>query len=55
MSLGSSSQPVFLTMMQRLPKCSSPFTPGQRAASQGHEEEQGRVNIGNVCGLFISS
>lgn len=44
-SLGSYSQLMFLGRMQGLPECSSPLTPRQRAASQGHDEKEGAANL----------
>lgn len=54
MSPGSCSQPTFFTTMQEPPEHHSPLIPGQRASSQGHGEEAGGADVGNVYGLFIS-
>lgn len=54
MNPGSCSQCTFFTTMQGPPEHYSPFTLGQRASSQGHGEEPGAANAGNVHGLFIS-
>lgn len=35
---------MFLARMQGLPECSSPLTPRQSTASQGHDEKEGGAN-----------